>query len=394
VPLPPLAPGQHTLELASFVTVNGTVLESDRSTPLQVTVTAAAAPADATPPQDSALSTSEGHRFRASIVAAGLDDPTDLAIAPDGRVLVTERAGRVRIVGAEGLLEPPALELHDVATSDESGLTGIALHPDFDRNGRVYLAYAAETRDGAAFRIARFRERAGVLGQGAIIAGAPTPSAHHVVLRVGWDGKLYAGLSAGNDPSDAQRPASAAGKVLRLNEDGSTPRDNPRPSATFTSGHRDPRAFAWHPTGVMWELERDREAGDELNTIVGGSDYGWPLARGSSSYSGSVPALLVLPAGTDISGAVFIPPDSSSPLAGELIVASRGAEDLLRIRVTESGQRAGLIEGMLQGRYGRIAAVGVSPGGTIYFATANREIWGPARDVLIRLATVDRTTRR
>lgn len=388
-PLPPLTPGQHTIELVAFVTTNGTVVESERSAPLRVTVAGATPSAPAAPPQESTLSTSDGYRLRAIVAAQGLDDPTDLAVAPDGRIFVTERAGRVRIVGPDGLQNPDALELRDVAESDESGLTAIALHPEFEKRGHVYLAYAIEGRDGPVFRITRFREQGGILGEGAVIARERVESPHHVVVRFGQDRRLYAGFATGPDPRAAQNASSVLGKILRLNDDGTTPRDNPGPSAVYSSGHRDPRALAWRPsTGDMWEVERDREAGDELNTIVGGGNYGWPLVRGAHTHPDSVPAALVLPAGTDVSGACFVPLASSSPLAGELLVASRGAEDLLRIRVGANG-RPGLVEGLLQGRYGRVGAVDVAPDGTIYVATANRETWGPGRDVLIRIGAVD-----
>jgi glucose/arabinose dehydrogenase len=236
------------------------------------------------------------------------------------------------------------------------------------------------------FRIARFRERNGTLAQGAIISRERGFS-NHVVMRFGPDGRLYAGFSAGSDFRDSPVPAGVRGTILRLNEDGTTPRDNPRASTTFSSGHRDPRALAWHPsTRALWELERDRDSGDELNTITGGADYGWPQTAGGTPAARSVPPALVLAAGTDVSGACFVPLGASSPLAGELLVASRGAEDLLRIRVGSNGDRPGLVEGIFQGRYGRIAAVEATAEGTIYIATANRETWGPGRDVLIRLS--------
>jgi glucose/arabinose dehydrogenase len=385
--LPPLSPGQHTLELVAFFESNGAVLESDRSAPLQVTVAGSSAPVDAAPPQDSTFVTSDGHRFRASIVARDLDDPTDLAVASDGRVFVTERAGRVRIAGPDGFDREPALLLENIVSSDESGLTAIALHPDFDRTGYIYLAYASEARGGPGYRIARFREHGGVLAQGATIARERAPAAQHAALRFGGDGHLYAGLAAGTDPRDAQNPASPLGKILRLNDDGTSPSDNPRASPVFSSGHREPRALAWDPAdGVLWALERDREAGDELNRIVGGADYGWPLARGASIHHRSIPATLVLPPGTDVSGASVVPPNSGSPLAGEMLVGSRGARELLRLRVR--GGKPGLVEGMLQGRYGSIAAVHASQDGTIYLATANRDTWGPGRDVLVTVTAV------
>lgn len=388
--LPPMTAGQHTIELATFTISGDTVHESPRSPPLRVTVTAVSPPAESAAPADSTIVTSEGHRFRAAIVARGLDDPSDLAIAADGRVFVAERAGRVLVVGSNGPMRPDALNLEGVAVYDEAGLTAIALHPDFDRNGYVYLAYTIEGREGPAFRIARFRERNAVLAQGAVIIRERAPATQaYAVARFGSDGKLYAAFAAGPDPRDAQNAATALGKIMRLNDDGTIPRDNPRASAVFSSGHRDPRALAWHPTTRdLWELERDREDGDELNTIVAGKDYGWPLARGLSSHSQSMPAALVLPRGTEVSGACFVPAQTDSPVAGELLVASRGAEDLLRFEAGADGRRPALIEGLLQGRFGRIGAVTVSANATIYVSTANRDTWGAGRDMLIRLSLV------
>ena len=384
--LPSLTAGQHTIELVAFTSSGGVVVESNRSAPLQVTVAGLTAPP--TEAKNSTLITTDGHRFSANVVASGLDDPSDLAIASDGRVFVTERAGRVRIVGPDGLSPDAALELDDAAVSGDTGLTAIALHPDFENNGQVYLAYAAEGRDGAVMRIARFRERNGVLAQGAIVARERASSAQFVTARFGTDGRLYAGVAAGPDSRDAEAQTSILGKILRFNDDGTMPRDNPRSSLTFTSGHRDVSALAWDSaTDSMWELERNREAGDELNRISAGGDYGWPMVRGIARES-SLPAALMFPVGTDVAGASFVPMKANSPLAGELLVASRGAEDLLRVRVGRSGEQSGLIEGMLQGRYGRISAVSVTSDGTIFIATGNRDTWGAGQDVLVRLSSL------
>ncbi len=393
-PLPRMSSGQHSIELASFITVDDVVLESEKSSALRVTVTGSTAPADAVAPEDATLVTSDGHRFRASILARSLDDPTDLAIAPDGRIFVAERGGRVRIIDLSEQAEAAetvALEIESIA--EQSGLTSIALHPEFARTRHVYLAYAVEGRDGPAFRIARFSESRGTLAQGAIVA-RERELADHATIRFGPDGRLFVGVAAGEDPRTAQSAASVLGKILRLNEDGTTPRDNPGSSPVFSSGHRDPRALTWHPsTRALWELDRDREAGDEVNIVVSGADYGWPQARGGTSASRSVGAALMLPAATDVSGASFVPLTSQSPIAGELVIASRGAEDLLRVRPGANNSTPGLVEGLLQGRYGRISAVQVSGDGTIYLTTANRDTWGAGRDLLIRLSADEQDRR-
>ena len=386
-PLPSLTAGQHTIQLVAFMSSGGSTIESERSAPLTVTVAGLTAPPPEALVKNSSLTTSDGHRFSADIVANGLEDPSDLAIAPDGRVFVSERAGHVRILGPDGLGDEPALELADVVASGEAGLTAIALHPDFANNGQVYLAYVGESRDGEALRIARFRERNGVLAQGAVVARERTSSAQFVAARFGADGQLYAGVAVGMtaDPRDVEAQTSVLGKVLRFNDDGTTPRDNPRTSLAFTSGHRDVRALAWDSaTGSMWELERNRESGDELNRISAGADYGWPVVKGTTR-EGSLPAALIFPVGTDVAGASFVPMKAQTPLAGELLVASRGAEDLLRIRVGRSGDLSGLIEGMLQGRYGRISAVAVAADGTIFIATGNRDTWGAGQDLIVRI---------
>jgi glucose/arabinose dehydrogenase len=378
-PLPPMTPGQHTIELVSFTVSDDTILESERSTPLRVTVAALTAPAPVD--ADLTLTTADGHQLRSTIIARGLDDPTDLAVAPDGRVFVTERGGRVQIVG-EDAANGAALELDAVSASPESGLTSIVLDPKFEANGWVYLAYATETRDAIVLRIARFREREGILGQGALVARERADSAEHVTIRFGVDGKLYAGVAAGADPRAAQNLSSPHGKILRFNPDGTTPRDNPRSVPAFTSGHREPRGLTWHPsTGLLWEIDRDRDRGDELNMLVPGADYGWPMAMGGNA---SVVPGLVLPAGTDVSGASFVPASSASPFAGELLVASAGTEQLLRVQVPPNGRPA-VVEGLLKGQYGRLSAVAAGADGALSVTTSNRETWGPGNDVVIKL---------
>ena len=383
-PLPPLTAGPHTLELVSFITADGSVIESDRSAPLSVTVASATRPADVAPPVASTVVTSDGHRLRASIVAADLDDPTDVAIAPDGRVFVAERAGRVRIFEEGGAAaEEPALELAEVSDTEEAGLMSLALDPGFARNGLVYLSYTAEGRDGPLIHVARYRERGGRLAEGATIARERASGRPYATARIGPDGMLFVGVAAGTDPHAARNPSSSWGKILRLRADGTTPADNPRRSTVYSTGFRNPRALAWQTTtGRLWAIDADDE-GDELNAIVAGGDYGWPVVRGTASDGRSVPAALVLPPGADVAGAGVVPPKSGLPLAGDLLLASRGAEDLLRVRI--DGARPGLVEGLLQGRYGRIGAVAVSADGAIVIATANRDTWGPSRDALIRL---------
>ena len=380
--LPPLSPGAHSLELASFVVSDGAVVESERSAALRVVVAASTASADLDLPQQASLTTPDGHTVIASVAGRGLDDPTDLAIAPDGRAFVSERSGRVKIVGEDGAVNT-ALNLADDGIGD-ARLTSIALHPAFGRTNLVFAAHV----DDHGLRILRFRERDGVLAERAIVMRERS-SADHTVIRFGPDGLLYIAVAAVAEPEEAQRDASPLGKILRLREDGTLPRDNPRTSPVWSSGHRDPRGLAWHPgTGRLWEVERGGDAGDEINAVAAGADYGWPISRGERTRGGSAPPLLVMPAGTDVASADFVPPGKSSPFAGELLIASAGGDDVFRMTADE--KRSGLIAGLLNGRYGRIAAVRAGADGTILLATGNRETWGAGRDVLIRLVAAGR----
>jgi glucose/arabinose dehydrogenase len=384
-PLPSLTAGSHTLELASFVTQGDTVYESPRSSALRVTVSGLIAPVDPDQVQGGSLSSSDGLQLRADILIRDLDDPVDLAVSSEGQIFVAERAGRVRVIDPRA---PEATSGRDdflrlPAETGEPQLASIALSPDFQRTRTALVAYQTTDRDAHVLRLARFRESGGVLGQSAVIATQPVPAEASVVARFGPDRALYIGIGTGSNPGDAQNLASASGKILRLREDGTTPDDNPTSSPVFSAGHRDPRGLVWHPVdGALWEVERD-EAGDELNVIRGGANYGWPLASDARTATRLTPAAMTLPAGTEPSG-VAVVSVPTSPLFGDLIVSALGGEDVLRIRVGTARQRrpGGRL---LQGHFGRIAQVAAGSDGALYLLTANKQVWGAGRDMLIRL---------
>lgn len=385
-PLPSLGAGAHVLELASFVTSGGAVLESARSTPLRVTVVATLTAADAEAFDGATLSSASGVRLRAEIVARGLTDPSDLAVAADGRVFVAERAGRVWIGDRGALRDPEAVRVADVAVDTGAGLAAIALDPSFETTQVVFLVYTARREDGASFRILRLREAGGTLAQAALVAELTAPPTRaSAAARFGPDDRLYVALGAGPDPRDAQDPTSPFGKILRLNADGTTPTDNPGASPVFSLGHRDLRGLAWHPrTRLLWAVEQDDPA-DEVNAILPGGNYGWPLVRGNEPYPNVIAPAFSLRTGTGVSGASFVRGSALDPLAGDLLVAAAGAQDLLRVRVGTGGRRIVAVEPLLGGKFGRIGAVASGPDGVVYFSTANRDIWGEGRDLLVRL---------
>ncbi len=244
--------------------------------------------------------TGEQHKIRVSVVTQGLSHPWAIAFLPGGDMLVTERDGRLRVVRG-GVLDPQAISgVPQVRTDGNGGLMDVALHPRFAENRLVYLTYTKPVGSGmGAPALARGRLEADALVD---VRDLLVTEAHEgnsglngrVVF--GPDGKVY--MSTGGRSQDdienlAQDPMSLRGKILRLNDDGSVPADNPfaghagyRPEI-YTLGHRNTLGLIVHPeTGMLWQHENGPLGGDEINIILPGRDYGWPLLSFGRDYSG------------------------------------------------------------------------------------------------------------
>jgi glucose/arabinose dehydrogenase len=274
--LPALTPGAHTLELAAVIT-DGSVLESPRSAGLRVTL---AALSQAAPRGETArLTLRNPNGLHDEIVVDGLDSPTDVAFAPDGRLFVAERAGRVRVVRqpsasarqANAIAEP-AIALADTVGAGVQ-LLAIALDPAFQRTHHLFAIYTAPTPSGeTAFALARFREVSDTLGDRAVLldgvaASSPKPSA---ALRFGPDAKLYAAIDDGGDARRRRDAGSLNGKVVRLNADGTTPNDVRSGTPVYENGLGSPVAIDWDPgTSTLWVA--DRAAGASAFVFYRGS---------------------------------------------------------------------------------------------------------------------------
>ena len=241
--------------------------------------------------------TAEQHKIRVSVVARGLSHPWAIAWLPDGDMLVTERDGRLRVI-RDGRLEPNAIGgVPEVRTDGNGGLMDVAVHPDFASNGLVYLTYTKPVGNGRGTP---------ALARGRLVDGALTEVRDLVVpeafdgnsglngrVAFGRDGKVY--MSTGGRVEDAaQDPASLRGKVLRLNDDGSVPEDNPfvgrsgHRAEIYTLGHRNTLGLIQHPfTGEIWQHENGPNGGDEINVLRPGANYGWPLVSYGRDYSGA-----------------------------------------------------------------------------------------------------------
>lgn len=258
--LPSMAPGVRTLELAAFVMEGGQLIESARSAPLQVTVAPGvlAPAADVGGPADEPSTQSpDERRFVRTPVAQGLTDIADMGVDPEGRLLIGEYAGVVRLVDAESDKTITSLVLQDtLASGGEGVLLGLALDPAFDRTRIIYVLQTASSRDGLTYQIVRYRGVAGIFGERAVLletgrAEAAQPSG---TIRVGADDKLYAAIL---EARGQREPGELRGVILRLNPDGTTPHDQLSGSPIFAAGARELRGLDWHPWNQRLWLAQD-----------------------------------------------------------------------------------------------------------------------------------------
>ncbi|HCE03117.1 MAG TPA: hypothetical protein DEQ98_07735 [Acidobacteria bacterium] len=241
--------------------------------------------------------TAEQHKIRVSVVTKELSHPWAIAFLPNSDMLVTERPGRLRLIRGGALDPEPISGVPEVRPDGNGGLMDVALHPRFSENGLVYLTYTKPVGNGmGAPALARGRLEAGALADVhdlLVTEAYEGNSGLNGRVVFGRDGKVY--MSTGGRVAQvAQDPMSLRGKILRLNDDGSVPADNPfadRPGyrpEIYTLGHRNTLGLILHPeSGEIWNHENGPNGGDEINVILPGRNYGWPLVSFGRLYPGS-----------------------------------------------------------------------------------------------------------
>ena len=350
---------------------------------------ACASVAGATTPGAWTVQQTERHAVRVTILTDGLEHPWSLAFLPDGRMLVTERPGRLRYVEADGTLDPapigglPAA----VAETGQGGLHDVALHPDFEHNRLVYIAYAGKKGRRYGTELARGRLEGHRLEDVEVLFRALPKSSggRHFGGRVVLDGMGHVFLTLGDrgDRPRAQDLGDHAGSIIRLAEDGGVPPDNPfvpvagaRPEI-FSLGNRNVQGAAMNPwTGELWTHEHGPQGGDEVNVIRSGANYGWPVITfgknygiGTSIGEGThrddvAPPVHQWTPSIAPSGMAFYDGDRFPGWRGSLLVGALKFRLLSRLEL--DGDRVVREERMLEDVLGRIRDVRVGPDGLVY----------------------------
>lgn len=347
--------------------------------PVSPTVPPADNSSEATPPTETAI---PEETPLATSVARQLEIPWALDFLPDGSIILTERPGRIRLLDTQqGLLPEPLLTINEVVHRGESGLLGIAVHPAFSDNGFVYIYYTYQDGENLANKVVRFRLDGNKLsGETVIIDSLPAATIHNGGrLKFGTDGYLYITTGDAANPDSAQNRESLAGKILRVNDDGTIPADNPFPgSPVYSFGHRNPQGLAWDNQGRLWETEHGSSATDELNLIEPGGNYGWPVIRENETAAGMISPVIQ-------SGGDTWAPSGMAYLDGSLYFAGLRGQSLYRV-VTD-GESARL-ERHLNGNFGRLRDVVTGPDSMLYILTSNYDGRGFATaddDQIIRI---------
>jgi glucose/arabinose dehydrogenase len=338
--------------------------------------------------------------YQASDYVTGLQKPWGLAFLPNGGLLISEKGGRLRLF-ENGQLSAPIAGAPQVDARNQGGLLGLALDPDYARNGLVYMAFSEGHPDGKTNTAVARGRLVSATGQPPRLEGVQTiwrqtpswDSTMHYGGRLvfGRDGKLFVTTgerSVVSGRMQAQNLAMGLGKVVRINADGSIPSDNPfvgRQGALpeiWSSGHRNIQSAALHPrTGELWEVEHGTRGGDELNIARKGKDYGWPtIAYGIEYQGGQITGGITQKAGMEQpiyywdpviapSGMAFYEAAAFPAWKGSLFVGGLGSKRVSRL--TLDGEKVTGEEWLFTELGERIRDVIVGPDGALYLATDN-----------------------
>lgn len=322
-------------------------------------------------------------------IAVGLDNPWSMAFLPNGRILVTEREGRLRVV-TDGMLSDPVIGVPEVAARGQGGLLDIVLHPDFSANRLIFLSFAEPRENGNATSVMRGKpsdDLSRLEDVKVIFRQQPAhDGGHHFGSRLVFDRSGHLFVTTGDRNrlrALVQKPDNHIGKIIRITEDGGLPPDNPKREGwlpeIWSVGHRNLQGAAVHPeTGQLWTVEHGARGGDELNLPQAGKNYGWPVVSYGREYSGKTigagltemegvePPLHYWDPSIAPSGMAFYTSERYPDWKGSLFVGALVQEHLARL-VLEGGKVV-KEERLYEGR-ARIRDVRQGPDGYLYILT-------------------------
>jgi glucose/arabinose dehydrogenase len=350
---------------------------------------------------------SEKTRFTYEVVTDGLSHPWALAFLPDGRRLVTERSGQLRLIDTAGQLDPvPIVGLPPIRQKGQGGLLDVVLHPDFKNNQLIYFSFAEKGREGYGTAVARGRFENHRLTDVEVIfrMSFKTNSGRHFGSRLVFDGDGFLFITLGDrgDRPRAQDLGDHAGSLIRLHDDGRVPEDNPLAkrwfvkSEIFSYGHRNMQGAALNPwSGRLWIHEHGPQGGDEINIPEAGKNYGWPIITYGANYGtgtkigegthkeGMEQPIYHWTPSIAPSGMAFYDGDQFDQWKGNLFVGSLKFQLLVRLEL--NGDRIVHEERLLKEELGRIRDVRQGPDGLIYLLT------DAANGKLVRLKPVEKS---
>lgn len=326
--------------------------------------------------------------FRIVEVATDLEHPWGLAFLPDGRMLVTERPGQLRIVGADGSLGEPLTGLPEIYDSGQGGLLDVILDPDFASNSTIYFSYSTPVERRGTTRIAKAKLTDTGLEDVTVLFTATTPGSNgrHFGSRlvIGTDGYLYASIGDHGADDTAQDLSLHSGKIIRITKDGAPAPGNPFLDTAgalpeiYTYGNRNPQGMTLTPEGELWANEHGPRGGDEVNVITAGANYGWPVVTHGRAYSGlpmgegkekegMTPPIQVYVPSIAPSGMAFYQGDAFKGWQGDLFIGALALTHLNRLDM-EDGKIVGE-ERLLEDKGWRIRDVRSGPDGFLYLLT-------------------------
>ena len=312
-------------------------------------------------------------------VAENLSIPWSIDWLPDGTILFTERIGNLRAI-QDGIVQEPLLSL--VVSGEEGGMLGVAVDPEFEKNNFIYLYYTYNEFPSTSNKLVRYQMNDGMVAEDKVLMDGIPGGPYHDGGRIqfGPDGKLYITTGDAGNPDFSQDLNSVAGKILRINSDGTIPDDNPwKDSPVYSIGHRNPQGIDWDEAGNLVATEHGPSgwrgvAHDEINVITPGTNYGWPDVIGDESMDGLQNP--ILHTGEDTwapSGAEFYDGEKIPQWSGKYFVATLRGSHLHMIDFDLQNNIVISHEKLFQDEFGRLRDVQTGPDGYLYILTSNQD---------------------